>query len=888
MQSLLVTDIVGSTRLWAEHESAMANDLVVHDELVSAAIASAGGRVFKHTGDGMMATFPGAAASALAAADIQRRLGACEWQVPGGIRVRAGLHSGSVHERNGDLFGPPVNRVARLLSKCPPEAVLVSEATAALLVDGMPAGLSLCELGRVELKDMGRGEVVYSLVGDGLLAVDPADVIVADGSFAGRLPSIDTELVGRSGEIASVVDALGTHGVVSIVGVGGMGKSRLALEAAAACDRSIGAWWCDLAAVSMPEDVPVAVLGALGVSPAPGRTAVETIVDVLASRSTLLVLDNCEHVLEVARHLVEAIRGGTGDTRVLVTSREALGLRGEQVVSLSPLSGGDAIGLFCARALESRPDLDLDEPTLAAIEEICVRLDGIPLAIELAAARCRSMAPAEIAVRLDDRFRFLRGGRGGVERHRTLLATVEWSYSQLDPHERSLFDRLAVFADGALIDAVAQVGDVDEYDALDLLDRLVGRSLVVASDTELGTRYRQLETLRQYGEDRLVEADLIDEVRQRQLTWAMSPSIPCRTVHGTAEEAESFRRFAAELDNLRTAVRYAVTSGRLVEGCGVIAGVLDWPTLLPAYEVIDWIDPLMIPADDWDEGVLGTATGQALTAIFAGRHDRTRQLIAAVPPVWDDHFLTLSSRVYEAVWVTRDFERAEALINRIEPQSPAEESLLAQLRSHNFASWTYQGRADDVAYRDAALAHTATAIDDARRAGAEVALATNLMDRGYVLDAIGDLHGAIDAMTESARLAASLGTALHSDATGVALSDLLSRLTLDDSSNLASTAVMVRDQMVQVLQRGSASFALNALGSAVERVLWTAGDRRTAAVLGHYARLDASNGSGPPIVDERFFDPDEVETIDAEAAELDLDTAGALALAALDQIIASG
>ena len=498
------------------------------------------------------------------------------------------------------------------------------------------------------------------------------------------------------------------------------------------------------------------------------------------------------------------------------------------------------------------------------------------------------MAPAEIAERLDDRFRLLRGGRGGAERHRTLLATVEWSYSQLDQDERSLFDRLAVFADGALIDAIAQVGDVDEYDALDLLDRLVARSLVVAADTPLGTRYRQLETLRQYGEDRLVEAGVIDEVRQRHLSWAQSPKIPCRTVHGTADEAASFRRFTAELDNLRAAVRYAVASGRITDGCRVIAGVLDWPTLLPAYEVIDWLDPLMIPADDWDEGVLGAAAGQALAAIFAGRHERTRQLIAAFPPAWEEHFWALSAQVYEDVWVTRAFDRAEALINRIHPQSPAEDALLAQFRSHNFASWTYQGRADDIAYREAALEHTASAIDDARRAGAQVALATHLMNRGYVLDAVGDLPGAIEAMSESAQLAAALGTGLHSDATGVALSDLLSRLAIDNGSDLVSTVVMVRDQMVQVLHRGSASFALNALGSAVERVLWVAGDHRTAAVLGHYARLDTSSWFSPPVVEDGFFDPEQTASIEAEAAQLDLDTAGAMALAALDRVIAAG
>ena len=520
LRSLLVTDIVGSTRLWAEHESAMAADLVAHDGLVSAAVVAAGGRVFKHTGDGVMATFDGAAASAVAAAEIQREMNEHAWQVPDGIRVRAALHSGSVHARDGDLFGPPVNRLARLLPRCPPGAVLVSEATASLLVDGMPTGLSLHELGQVELRDVGHSEAVHVLVGEHLAVVD-ADAVV--GSMVVRascLPPVDDDLVGRTSEIAAVLDAIALHPVVSIVGVGGMGKTRLALESAAVAALPDGAWWCDLTAATSPEAVPATVMTTIGAQQTDGRTAVESIVDHLRAQHTLIVFDNCEHVVDAARALVGEIRGGCDKVRVLATSREALGLRGEHVdfSVVAPVRRRDRLVLR-SRA-EARSDLQFDEPTLAAIAEICVRLDGIPLAIELAAARCRSMAPGEIAARLDDRFRLLRGGRGGVERHRTLLAAVEWSYSLLDDEERELFDSMAVFAGGALIDAVAAVGELDDYDALDILDRLVARSMVVAVDTPLGTRYRQLETLRQYAEDRLAERDAAEETRVRHLDWA--------------------------------------------------------------------------------------------------------------------------------------------------------------------------------------------------------------------------------------------------------------------------------------------------------------------------------------------------------------------------------
>ncbi len=231
----------------------MAIDLVSHDEIVNAVISSAGGSVFKHTGDGVMATFESAGASAEAAVEIQRAIGAHAWQVPEGIQVRVTLHSGSAHERRGDLFGLQVNRLARLLSCCPPGAVLVSEATAALIADGLPVGLSMLDLGRVELRGVGRSEELRCLVGKHLVPVDPQDVVGPASRRSGSLPPIDDDLVGRTAEIVTVLDAVTAHPVVSIVGVGGMGKTRLALEAAALADFADGAWWCDLTTATSPD-----------------------------------------------------------------------------------------------------------------------------------------------------------------------------------------------------------------------------------------------------------------------------------------------------------------------------------------------------------------------------------------------------------------------------------------------------------------------------------------------------------------------------------------------------------------------------------------------------------------------------------------------------------
>src|SRR3954447_17106059 len=294
----------------------MALDLVSHDELVNAAVAAAGGRVFKHTGDGAMATFDEAAASAVAASKIQQAIVGQSWNVPDGMRVRVALHSGSVHERDGDLFGPSVNRVARLLSRCPAGAVLVSDATAALLADTMPVGLDTRELGRLELRDVGHSEAVHCLVGLHVAVVDAPEVLGRLGTRAGLLPTIDDDLVGRMSEIAAVLDALDAHPVVSIVGVGGMGKTRLALEPAAAAEPADGAWWCDLTAATSPAAGAAAVLAAIGAQQAPGRSIAESVADLLAARRALVVFDNCEHVVDAARSLVAAIRAGCGKVRV--------------------------------------------------------------------------------------------------------------------------------------------------------------------------------------------------------------------------------------------------------------------------------------------------------------------------------------------------------------------------------------------------------------------------------------------------------------------------------------------------------------------------------------------------------------------------------------------
>jgi predicted ATPase len=762
---------------------------------------------------------------------------------------------------------------------------LVAEATAGLLGDGMPEGVGLRELGRVELRDVGRSEVVYCLTAEHLAALDVRDVVGSTDARRGWLPAIEDELVGRSAEIGAVVDAIDAFGVVSIVGVGGMGKTRLALEAATAAKFPDGAWWCDLAAVTAPDAVPAAVLAVFGARQSSGRSATECLVEHLSGLGVLVVFDNCEHVIDAARTLVGSIRAGCPAVRVLATSREALVLRGEHVISLSSLPAGDAVGLFCTRAAEARADLAFDDATLGAVSEICGQLDGIPLAIELAAARCRSMAPAEIAVRLDDRFRLLRGGRGGVERHQTLHAAVDWSYSLLDPEECALFECLAVFADGGLLDAITEVSGLDEYDALDLLDRLVARSMVVAIDTQLGTRYRQLETLRQYAEGRLVEHGRIDATRDRHLSWVQTLTGWLRTTDGTGAEMAGYWRYAAELDNIRAAVHYAIAAQRLEAGCNIIGGLTLPAFWRASYEIIDWFDPTTIPPHDWTDGVASVAGFQAVFAVFAGDHARAFALIDCVPDEYGRNFEVLHAGTYASLWVRPDTGAAQATLDAIAPHDYYESFVEAVLRTHLSIRRLYTDGADDPDVAAAALERVNTWIVAIRAADQRLTLACALLTAGGLVDILGDWNRAVVMSQESLDLAEGTGAELLTDFALSNLTTSLTKLTGAEPERLAGTAASLRSILVNVLQRRN-TLAQSVVFTSAGRLVRLSGDEPTGFLLFRFASLMFPMNSETDATFLEGLDAETITRIEHEAAQLDTEQVGAIALAALDRIIA--
>jgi predicted ATPase/class 3 adenylate cyclase len=547
--TFLFTDIEGSTRLWQAHPEEMRVWLAEHDRLLREAFEKRAGYVFKHTGDGMCAAFASAADAIDAAVDAQASLAGLP------ILVRMGLYTGEAQQRGGDYFGPTLNRCARLMGVAHGGQIVVAASTAELVRDRG----DLRDLGEHRLRDLAQLERVHQ-AGTGEFAP-----LKSLNTVPGNLPILLTSFVGRNAEIAGLIDAITRHRVVTITGVGGVGKTRTALQAGAETSSRFrdGVWFVEFAPLADPELLGNAVAATLGLQPRPGMTLLESVYAYLVERQLLLILDNCEHVLVAASEMVDRVSRSCPGVHLLVTSREDLALDGEQVWPLPSLTdGADAVQLFLDRAQGVVPSFVLSDGDRVFVDEICTRLDRIPLAIELAAVRVTTLSPGEIADRLDQRFRLLISGRRNAgERHHTLHATVEWSYELLDLPSRLLFNRLSVFAGGFTLEAAEAVaaGDrLDRADVLDLLAGLVAKSMVVADTARAGgRRYRLLETLRQFAFERLVEAGDIDAVKERHARYIGDFAAAAGSGWRSRDEQRWRKRIEAEIDNLRAAVAWA-------------------------------------------------------------------------------------------------------------------------------------------------------------------------------------------------------------------------------------------------------------------------------------------------------------------------------------------
>ena len=567
--TFLFTDIEGSTRLWEDHPDAMRDSLACHDEILRDAVESHDGVVFSTMGDGIAAAFLSAPDAIAGVLDAQQRLATATWGGTGPLKVRMGLHTDEGRLRAlGEYVNRPLNRCARLMAVAHGGQVLVSDVTAAVARERLPDGVTLSDLGEHRLRDLAEPVRVFQVVHPELRHDFPP--LRSLDTLPGNLPIQPTELVGREAELADLTAALRESRLLTLTGVGGVGKTRLALQLAAETLPRYrdGAWFCELAPLKSGEAVPDVVAAVLNQQASPGQSITDAVIDSLRAKELLLVLDNCEHVLDAVARLVERVERECPSVTVLATSREGLALRGERIVAVPSLAQEDASRLFADRAADVHAGFSLSGDDESAVRRLCERLDGIPLAIELAAARVRSMTASELNERLDQRFRLLTGGsRTALERHQTLRATVDWSYDLLSSPEQALLDRLAVFAGGFTLDAaeaVAAGDDIDPLDVLDLLAQLVDKSLVIAEQTGGSTRYRLLETIRQYAEERLeagaIDADIVRRRHAEHYVTLAETAVP--HLEGR-DQLAWVERIVPDLDNLRAVIARTTEAGEV-------------------------------------------------------------------------------------------------------------------------------------------------------------------------------------------------------------------------------------------------------------------------------------------------------------------------------------
>jgi predicted ATPase/class 3 adenylate cyclase len=605
------TDIEESTRRWERNRSVMEDAIRRHDALVRTAIARHRGYVFKALGDAFCAAFARPADAVAAMLDAQRSLATEDFSALDGLPVRAAIHTGAAVEREGDYFGPVVNRVARLLAIGHGGQVLVSGATAAIVEGDLPSQTSLRGLGEHRLKDLAQPEQVFQLHAPGLVTGFPP--LRSLNAFATNLPLELTSFVGREKDVAEIESLIREHRFVSLVGSGGVGKTRAALHVAANLfdDSSDGVWFIELAPLASGEYLPSAVAQVLSIALPADGDPLEELVLALKGKNALLLFDNCEHVVAPAARVIAAILSGCPKIKVLASSRQCLEIAGEytyrlpsldlpQEDALQSLRASDAqqfasVALFAERARAADERFMLTDDNAAVIAEICRRLDGIPLAIELAASRTTVLSPRQISERLTERFRLLsQTGSNRLPRQQTLRALIDWSFDLLDASECTVFRRLSVFAGGWTVQAASAVcadADIDEWQVFELLSALVSKSLVAVEADGDDRRYRMLNSIREYSRERVTDTKEAGEIAAQHARYYSDLVLGLASLVAHLEDVQWQRRLARELDNLRAALDWAVFRGNDVEAGLRLLAHLEWPELLTTpQEAIAWFD----------------------------------------------------------------------------------------------------------------------------------------------------------------------------------------------------------------------------------------------------------------------------------------------------------
>jgi predicted ATPase/class 3 adenylate cyclase len=668
--TFLFTDIEGSTKLWEDNASAMQAALAHHDELLRWVVEERGGYVFKTVGDAFCCAFPTALDALEAALEIQRKLFSSEWEQIGTLKVRMALHTGVAEVRGGDYFGPPVNRVARLLSAAHGGQVLLSLSTEELVGDQLPAGTSLRDLGEHRLKDLFRPERVFELSTPGLPSEFPP--LRTLDVYRNNLPPQPTSLIGREKEVAEVCERLLRPEVrlLTLTGAGGTGKTRLGLQAAAELTQEFkeGVFFVSLAAIRDPELVVGAVAGTLGVKEAGGQALLESLEDYLREKRILLVVDNFEHLLEAAPVVTELLSAAP-NLNVLATSRISLRLYGEHEYSVPPLALPDperspsveslthyeAVRLFMERAQAAKADFSVTNENAPAVAEICYRLDGLPLAIELAAARIKVLSPQKMLARLSNRLQLLTGGaRDLPERQRTLRSTIEWSYGLLEEGEKLLFARLSVFAGGCTLEAIEAICNAEgvvRVDVLDAVVSLVDKSLLRQEEGVGGEpRFYMLETIHEYAREKLEESGEAEELRRLHAQYFLSLAEEAKPRINEAERDLWRSRLEREHGNLRAALRWAMDSE-------------DSWTALRLADALFWF---WFHRGYWKEGRGGLEEALGLPGASTPTAERAEALAGVGILAWlqGDHDVA-RSRLEESVTLCRNLQYRYGLVHSL-------------------------------------------------------------------------------------------------------------------------------------------------------------------------------------------------------------------------------
>jgi predicted ATPase/class 3 adenylate cyclase len=647
--TFLFTDVEGSTQQWEADAPAAEALVAAHDKLVRTVVEGHDGYVFATMGDGFAVAFQRASEAVAAAVELQQTLAGEEWAAAG-LRVRMGVHSGEAVERDGDYFGPTVNRTARIMALAHGGQILLSAITA-----GLAGGFDTVELGDHQLRGLIRTERVYQVVGAGIPREFPP--LRGDQATAHNLPAPLTSFVGRQAEIDDLVARAIEGRLITLVGPGGAGKTRLAIETGRQLlnDFPDGVWLAELAVLRNPSQVAITAAKAMGhhdpLAEAGGPGLVrDRLAAAIGPHRVLLVLDNCEHVVEAAADLVATLLGRCPRLVAVATSRQSLGVAGERIVEVGALdlpTGNDvaavassgAGALFLERAQGASSRFQLNPPSAAGVAEICRRLEGLPLAIELAAARTRLLTVAQIADRLKETLGLLAGGHGGAERHQTMGAALAWSYDLLGEVEQELFRRLAVFRSGFILEAAAAVAPSVSDDILDVLGGLVDKSLVEVVDGPAGQRrFRLLEPVRQFAAELLEGSGEQDDAAFRHRQHLLS-RLRFRALPGRDSAAST--DLAVEVDNLRAAVEHAMRRFEPEAAVGLLTGYsFWWENLGLIDEYLERLTAALRAADPagMSLGVLSGALSQAsIHAMYVGRLDDGAAFVDQLAAFRDEH-----------------------------------------------------------------------------------------------------------------------------------------------------------------------------------------------------------------------------------------------------------